>query len=59
MKASNSSAPKRQFNVQLPPDLIAEIKHASIDEGLTLSEFVESVLRAGLLARTPASSLAS
>lgn len=59
MKASNSSASKRQFNVQLPPDLIAEIKHASIDEGLTLSEFVESVLRAGLLARTPASSLAS
>lgn len=34
--------------MQLPPDLIAEIKHASIDEGLTLSEFVETVLRAGL-----------
>lgn len=36
--------------MQLPPDLIAEIKHASIDEGLTLSEFVETVLRTGLRA---------
>lgn len=59
MNASAAHVPKRQFNVQLPPDLIAEIKHASIDEGLTLSEFVESVLRVALTARVSSPALAS
>ena len=42
---------KRQFNVQLPPDLISQIKHASIDDGTTLSECVEHLLRTGLQIR--------
>lgn len=54
MATSSSAYSKRQFNVQLPIELITQIKHASIDESMTLSEFVEELLRAALKER-PAS----
>ncbi|MGX6403482.1 CopG family transcriptional regulator [Dermabacter hominis] len=52
MTTSSSAYSKRQFNVQLPIELITQIKHASIDESMTLSEFVEELLRAALKERT-------
>lgn len=52
MATSSSAYSKRQFNVQLPIELITQIKHASIDESMTLSEFVEELLRAALKERT-------
>ncbi|TCJ91493.1 MULTISPECIES: CopG family transcriptional regulator [Dermacoccus] len=35
---------KTQFNVYQPAELVREIKHRSIDEGLSLSAFVGRVV---------------
>ncbi|HEY3261602.1 MAG TPA: ribbon-helix-helix protein, CopG family [Pseudonocardiaceae bacterium] len=46
---ANDQAPdKAQFNVYLPRELIRRIKHDSVDSGLSLSAYVERVLRAHL-----------
>lgn len=35
---------KAQFNVYLPPELVRAIKHRCVDEGTSLSSFVERIL---------------
>ena len=35
---------KQQFNIYLPPELIREVKHASVDAGGSLSDFVADAL---------------
>ena len=39
---------KQQFNIYLPPALIRRVKHAAVDEGVSLSRFVEQALAAHL-----------
>lgn len=42
----------QQFNVYLPRELVRRVKHAAVDEGVSLSRFVEEALERHLAALT-------
>ena len=43
---------KQQFNVYLPSELVRELKHAAIDDRLSLSGYVERIFKEFLKRRT-------
>ena len=46
MQASEANEdPKVQFNVYLPRSVVTALKHRAIDEGLSMSAFIERVAR--------------
>lgn len=47
---------RRQFNVLLPESLIREVKIAAVNDGSSLSRFVEAALRAHLAQTAPGTS---
>jgi len=46
--SADEAPDKAQFNIYLPRELIRRVKHRSVDEGLSLSAYVERILRAHL-----------